>query len=99
MVEKELICKGILESVLKEEFSSDMFSLDGYGEDSVCLKKEGNIWEVYIGFRGQKKERVMFDNVLSACLGVIELLTPHNENLRKRLDNMFVNAMVPDKII
>lgn len=96
--EKEMICKNVLERVLKTEFSSNMFSLDGYAEDSVCLNKEDSAWEVYIGTRGNKNELEQYDNIISACLAVIKLLTPCNESLRAGLNDMFANAMIPDKI-
>ncbi len=95
---KEAVCKNMLESVLRTEFSKGMFSLDGYSEDSVCLKQNGASWEVFVGFRGQKKELMLFDNVISACFGVIQLLTPSNEPLRNRLDNMLADGIIPDKI-
>ena len=95
---KEMICQNALEDVLMTEFSKTMFSLDGYDEDAVCLKKDNDYWEVYIGNRGQKNERMVFDNIVDACLGVIQLLTPFNEPLRARLNNMFVSAVIPDKI-
>lgn len=95
---KEIICQVALEDVLTTEFSKTMFSLDGYDEDAVCLKKVNDNWEVYIGNRGQKNERMVFDNIISACLGVIQLLTPFNEPLRSKLDNMFVSTVIPDKI-
>ena len=99
MVEqKELVCRKALEYVLNTEFSDGMFSLDGYDEESVCLKKEGTVWEVYVGFRGQKKELTEYDNIISACLGMIKMLTPHDEALRRKLDNLFVNSIITDKI-
>ena len=94
----ELVCLKILENVLNTEFLEGMYSLDGYDEDAVCLKKEGAIWEVYVGSRGQKKELKIYDNIISACLGVIQLLTPQNEALRSKLDNLFANSIISDKI-
>lgn len=98
MAEKEIICKDMLESVLKTEFSTGMFSLSGYAEDAVCLRKSGSSWEVFVGYRGQEKEKMVYDNIISACLGLIQLLTPYNEALRSKLNNMFVTAIIPDRI-
>ena len=99
MVEqKELVCLKTLENILNTEFSDGMYSLDGYDEDSVCLKKEEAIWEVYVGSRGQKNELTKYDNIISACFGVIQMLTPQNDALRSKLDKLFANSIISDKI-
>ncbi len=95
--ERVKICKDALQNVLCTEFSPTSFSLDGYDEDAVCLKDTGTSWEVFIGFRGIKKELMVFDNIIEACFGVIRLFTQHNEPLRAKLGIMFTNTLIPTK--
>ncbi len=97
--EKEIVFESILREVLCSEFSKGMFSFEGYKEEAVCMNKVNDYsWEVFIGFHGNKMELMIFDNIISACLGVIQLLTPQNDALRSKLNNMFANAVIPDKI-
>ena len=91
---EEILCKKALKDILTTEFSKTVFSLDGFDEDAVCLDKTNDYWEVYIGHRGQKDKRMVYDNIKDACLQVIRLLTPSNELLETKLSNMFVVAFM-----
>ncbi len=91
--EKEMMCQEALANVLNSGFSHGVFSI-GYDDDAVCLEKDNNSWEVYIGYRGIKRERLVFDNIIEACIGVIKLLTPANENLRAKLNDAFANSII-----
>ncbi len=72
-------------SILNEEFPSIYYSLNGYSEEAVCIEKQEDAWEVYIGFRNQKKENQIYYDLESACVRVIDLLSPDRPELREEL--------------
>ncbi len=94
----EMIYQKSLSEILSAEFSCATYSLGKYLDDAVCLEKAGDSWEVYTGYRGRKNELSVYDNIVGACLGVIEKLTVANEGLRRKLNNQFADTLVCDKI-
>jgi len=52
-----------------------LYSLNGYAEDRVCLDQQDHKWIVYIGTRGQKADSSVFDTEDDACLNLIERIS------------------------
>lgn len=95
---KEQSCKLALKEVLSSEFPDYYYSIDaGYSDDAVVLQQNNNEWDVYNGFRNQKKNVCHFDNVVDGCLEVIKRLSS-DESILKKLRNAFFELIIVDKI-
>lgn len=95
---KEQSCKLALKEVLSSEFPNYYYSIDnGYSDDAVILQQSNNEWDVYNGFRNQKKDICHFDNIVDACLEVIKRLSS-SDSVLKKLRNAFYDLIIVDKI-
>ena len=74
-MEKKLDTLNRLQEFLSAEYSSTMYSLDGYREDAVCLQEKNGIWEVYVGYRNHKDDLKRFSSLVDAGNEMIRLLS------------------------
>lgn len=58
-----------------QDIPQNLYSLNGYAEDRVCLDNKNCKWTVYIGTRGQKADSVEFNMINEACLDIIGRVT------------------------
>ena len=92
--EKETACKNALkESILKYHPSLD-FSVNGYQDDSICLKKFNGEWMVFIGYRGEETDEKFFPNIVEACLYMIKKLSAGDYDLQKKISDLFLDRIV-----
>lgn len=92
---KELICINILNSLLKENFTADEYSLDGPKESAVCLEKANLSWRVYDKEKNSRNDERIFSNVVEACLEMIERLFLSRSNQAKSefLDSIIISRI------
>ncbi len=67
-------CIGMLEELLDEQVSGDVFSLNGFKNNAVCLDCDGQEYSVYNVDEGIIRFRSIFDNVDDACYEVYNRL-------------------------
>ena len=91
--EKELVYKRVLGEVLSSEFRTSYFSINGYGEDAVCLEKKDDAWVLFYGFRNMHKDEEEFSSLLEACLEMICILCNSDIKLRHKLTNSFLDKI------
>lgn len=87
LTDNEIICLYAFQLALIKNDENDLcrlFSFRNYGEDSICIYKKFQNWEVYIGQRGHTHIRKIFDNCVTACMTAIHMLSDDKE-LEKQL--------------
>lgn len=60
-----------LNEIMKKMGLDNYYHLGNYREESICLFKNNDLWEVYITERGNCYNKVVYDNCLEACFEVI----------------------------
>lgn len=71
---------NVLDRVIEaHQIPGNLYSLDGYAEDRVCLEKKDGKWLVYTGTRGRMCEKEAYNSVMDACNRMIEKITDDYE--------------------
>ena len=66
----------------KHKIPESYYSLNGMADSALCLEDKGHdVWEVYVGDRGQKIDKRTFCDLDEACM--IFLLNIDNKNWHK----------------
>ena len=75
-----------LNTVLKDEYPENYYSLNGYRECAYCLQKDRDNrgWEVYCGERNNHFDSNLFNSLYGACIGMIDLIGD-KENTEKMI--------------
>lgn len=68
------------------------YSLNGYSEEAICIEKNKDVWNVYLGERGKKNNTKSFTNVNEACLEMIASLTESYEQEKKTKEDFEQNC-------
>ena len=68
--EKEYI-DALIYVLNKHGIPESRYSLFGYGEACICLRKKGDDWEVYEGEREIKTNSVTDTSIINACIEII----------------------------
>lgn len=67
--------------------SSDLYSLDGYAEDRICIEKARGYWSIYTGSRGRKLDEKRLASPDAACVALIKKVADSDEQERMTLRN------------
>ena len=89
---KEKICLNALDNLLDAHIDNACYSLHGPKESAVCLEATKNGWEVYEKERNAKDDAIWFDNLVEACLEIIERLFRKTEVILYK--NIFLNSII-----
>ncbi len=85
--EQEII--NILVRVLEEQgIPPEYYSLNGYKEESVCLSKNGSIWEVYIAERGLQSDKKDYTKLEDAVNDMIQRLAESKSDYGEMIKKM-----------
>ena len=67
-----------LRLILKhEEIPQDVYSLNGYADESLCMEKVDKYWLVYGGDRGRRVDVQVFESESQACQNFLERITEY----------------------
>lgn len=91
---KELFCLNVLNELLKNNFSINEYSLNGPKECAVCLERKGDLWEVYEKERNSYNDKVVFGNVVEACIEMIERMFLSKSDKAKK--DFFESIIISD---
>lgn len=92
LTDVEIICLQALESSFveaDEKFLLRELSFGNYQEDSVCIFKKDENWEVCIYEKGYFHQKQVFPNCIDSCKRVIERLSDSKELKRQLLYNFY----------
>lgn len=93
-IAKETVCLSALGKLFLKCFNQDEFSLNGPKECAVCLEKTASGWQVYEKEKESYNNLIIFDNLIEACLNMIERMTSNNVELK----NIFLDMVISEKI-
>ena len=83
---KERVVLQELKEIMKEMGMERYFHLGNYAEQRICLFKENNLWEVYIGERGCAHCINIFDDIVPACIQVIMEVNDSKQEFERCLE-------------
>lgn len=74
----------VLKLTLKKNgIPSYSYHIGGYAEESVCLERVANGWDVYIGERGNRYEVMSYSDLKSACIRVFDQVAESGRQFQK----------------
>ena len=83
-------CLEVLNELLSESVPNRYYSLNGYGEEAICLEQTDDAWTVYNGERGQKFDEKTFDNVVEAAIEIIYRFRRYSPELKQDFLNRII---------
>lgn len=83
MPESEII--SVLRNILNSFYFSDKldYSIGRFAENRICLLKDGDKWQVFIGERGMKTDLEEFSYIDLACVNVMNLLASNDRTFSR----------------
>jgi len=70
----------------KNKIPSWYFHLGGYAEECVCLERVSNGWVVFTGERGKRFEVTFYEDLVSACIHVLDKIAESDRQYQKMLN-------------
>jgi len=82
----ELSCMKAFDLTMKENnVPYYRYSIGSYHEERICITKDNDVWEKFIGGCGNQYDIESFDNCYEACMAVIYELCYYREFEKKML--------------
>lgn len=99
--DKEFLQNAFFEEIEKETLSevlelnnlSNLYSLDGYAEEAVCMEKEEKEYAVYNGERGNKYNLNRYPEIINAFCDIISRLAESDEEEGK-IRHEFIEMLI-----